>query len=165
MQGAFPDSCFNSMKVRLKPLSAICKDGGVNRFNSMKVRLKRIRTSARCTRKRQFQFHEGPIKTSIMKYNHLEKLSFNSMKVRLKLAQERCISTLMTMFQFHEGPIKTCKPPLSLSTRLGFNSMKVRLKLGYEFIARDAYKFQFHEGPIKTVCADTCSVRRLVSIP
>ena len=56
--------CFNSMKVRLKRNTQILQLQAEGSFNSMKVRLKP--QSAKPTPLDVlFQFHEGPIKTSI----------------------------------------------------------------------------------------------------
>ena len=53
---------FNSMKVRLKPLSNNSDYKSQIGFNSMKVRLKPI-GSQHLNGHKMFQFHEGPIKT------------------------------------------------------------------------------------------------------
>ena len=53
-----------------------------------------------------FQFHEGPIKTELMRQSRQR----------------------VQWFQFHEGPIKTHRCRDASYTREGFNSMKVRLK-------------------------------------
>ena len=53
-----------------------------------------------------FQFHEGPIKTSI----------------------EGAATEEAAPFQFHEGPIKTLIVRIISASVLSFNSMKVRLK-------------------------------------
>ena len=75
-----------------------------------------------------FQFHEGPIKTSLVADSTHNYDGFNSMKVRLK--PPRCSGkTKVSRFQFHEGPIKT--------------TLAARDKTGLTM-------FQFHEGPIKT---------------
>ncbi len=54
----------------------------------------------------QFQFHEGPIKTSF--------------------AVSYC--KVCSLFQFHEGPIKTARISTFAYAKKRFNSMKVRLK-------------------------------------
>ena len=56
-------SSFNSMKVRLKQLDQLVKQGELTGFNSMKVRLKQVDNSFTDLRVIRFQFHEGPIKT------------------------------------------------------------------------------------------------------
>ena len=100
-----PIPCFNSMKVRLKPVSI---------ENTLFVLW--------------FQFHEGPIKTGIFKTKCEVKGCFNSMKVRLKLYQFKGRVVCAKKFQFHEGPIKTGGVgPYARRVRC-FNSMKVRLK-------------------------------------
>ena len=118
---------FNSMKVRLKQKETVNVQVVLPRFNSMKVRLKRVGelNATLCT---QFQFHEGPIKTSSCTLWHRPPPSFNSMKVRLKP------STLDS----------------SASLAAGFNSMKVRLKPMQRAESHSRTLFQFHEGPIKT---------------
>ena len=54
-----------------------------------------------------FQFHEGPIKTSIAETLNVHLRGFNSMKVRLKPAPAYAEAYSNPVFQFHEGPIKT----------------------------------------------------------
>ena len=112
-----------------------------------------------------FQFHEGPIKTSI---------------------NEHAVN-IFVVFQFHEGPIKThlqkwllnssngfnsMKVRLKLFPRVGvlgrafsFNSMKVRLKLVHSLQTYSNHVFQFHEGPIKTQSIAIHQVNSEVSIP
>ena len=53
-----------------------------------------------------FQFHEGPIKTSLPAPDTGYFGSFNSMKVRLKHILSQHLGPQIE-FQFHEGPIKT----------------------------------------------------------
>ena len=55
----------------------------------------------------QFQFHEGPIKTTEKREKALAKMGFNSMKVRLKPDNCHLVVFRAFEFQFHEGPIKT----------------------------------------------------------
>ena len=94
----------------------------------MKVRLKQSLLPARCLPPKQFQFHEGPIKTSRGIQYRTEKLCFNSMKVRLKRV----------------------KAQILITSHRSFNSMKVRLKQVCCQSLSNRVGFQFHEGPIKT---------------
>ena len=137
----------------------------------MKVRLKRKYLWTR-TKWPEFQFHEGPIKTSPFAALCWPFDGFNSMKVRLKrrcaLQQDMDIQfqfhegpiktefscsylLLNGRFQFHEGPIKTLFCVHVAYYQRSFNSMKVRLKpYPWKLLNNTLCWFQFHEGPIKT---------------
>ena len=106
------------MPLRLPPRS----------FNSMKVRLKLIKQLVLSLTMRQFQFHEGPIKTKHFVTLCQIFIRFNSMKVRLKLSLFENVLKMHNSFQFHEGPIKTRTFPVRPLVARCFNSMKVRLK-------------------------------------
>ena len=90
-----------------------------------------------------FQFHEGPIKTSLRCFKSRYCSCFNSMKVRLKQKVE-ALTRNLSPFQFHEGPIKT-----------------------FDFECREhgLIMFQFHEGPIKTKEGGRSQEGMQVSIP
>ena len=97
---------FNSMKVRLKLLNVRCLCMSMPSFNSMKVRLKLTQATGGAHICEEFQFHEGPIKTSRFQSIIFKKWCFNSMKVRLKQFGRDDVHHPCA-FQFHEGPIKT----------------------------------------------------------
>ena len=94
------------MKVRLKQSLARYTFVLAEGFNSMKVRLKPVSSELQLD-ETEFQFHEGPIKTEDRTKYQVYSARFNSMKVRLK--RRICANVLgfATLFQFHEGPIKT----------------------------------------------------------
>ncbi|CDA45407.1 unknown [Prevotella sp. CAG:5226] len=85
-------------------------------FNSIKVRLKQDAVDF-VLNANYFQFHKGPIKTSIINHIKLFISSFNSMKVRLKHAYSNPVGNFIR-FQFHEGPIKTAMSGVALKLLL-----------------------------------------------
>ena len=97
--------CFNSMKVRLKPYGLYASRGYP-----------------------KFQFHEGPIKTLMVRPMRLTLPRFNSMKVRLKPRLLLKCPVWKLRFNSMKVRLKLCvSRPLAYSQTC-FNSMKVRLK-------------------------------------
>ena len=96
---------FNSIKVRLRPLSVVYLLSILLHFNSIKVRLRPM-SSFSYLIIRLFQFHKGSIKTPKASIIGLSPANFNSIKVRLRhTIGGQSIST--HVFQFHKGSIKT----------------------------------------------------------
>ena len=120
---------FNSIKVRLKPLTGWI--GNVN--NNFQFHKGAIETgwcdAFECPQ-RDFQFHKGAIETNSWRKRRKCDVSFNSIKVRLK-----------------RWP--TDVEYMTLDT---FNSIKVRLKPAARMaIPSSAPAFQFHKGAIETL--------------
>ena len=99
-------NCFNSMKVRLKPAD----------LSNMYIQS-------------LFQFHEGPIKTSLRCLRSRYCSCFNSMKVRLKRCKTPAWWTRTLCFNSMKVRLKPKAFAAVTATYLSFNSMKVRLKL------------------------------------
>ena len=119
----------------------------------MKVRLKPAGPPCHSSQT-QFQFHEGPIKTSPYADRINLAMKFQFHEGPIKTSDSINAFGANVVFQFHEGPIKTvCQnSPSFLFTC--FNSMKVRLKRPASLFAVLLARFQFHEGPIKTEMED-----------
>ena len=87
-------SCFNSIKVRLKPTGE-GRRATIREFQFHKGTIKtRYRYVSRYGR-RMFQFHKGTIKTGILQSVWALLNSFNSIKVRLKLPTSIFFMSLM----------------------------------------------------------------------
>ena len=78
--------CFNSIKVRLKPLSTSSFLGRGRLFQFHKGAIKTRYDFAIPEFDNLFQFHKGAIKTILMHFLSLTVFCFNSIKVRLKLS-------------------------------------------------------------------------------
>ena len=76
-----------------------------------------------------FQFHEGPIKTTLTITLSLLNIVFQFHEGPIKtLGLLHLAVRNPSEFQFHEGPIKTSWVKHRERHEVGFNSMKVRLK-------------------------------------
>ena len=134
-------------------------------FNSIKVRLKLITAVNVPIVFVLFQFHKGTIKTSWPAGQHARNLLFQFHKGTIKTVEENLYLYLIHSFQFHKGTIKTGLPSEPPFCCRYFNSIKVRLKLSATAVRPLSVQFQFHKGTIKTRYRNQRQIGDGISIP
>ena len=99
---------FNSIKVRLEPISEVITTANTS-FQFHKGTIRTFQPAAEDAKAYQFQFHKGTIRTKIL--NSVCSVEFS--------------------FQFHKGTIRTQRDIASMTIQQNFNSIKVRLEHCY----------------------------------
>ena len=124
---------FNSMKVRLKPITTKYTEIKLTEFQFHEGPIKTPKPKTSHNTPTKFQFHEGPIKTLPNELVVPQGMMFQFHEGPIKTLPWTSCSPSHRQFQFHEGPIKTFNPWRNFTPWISFNSMKVRLKHGVDF--------------------------------
>ncbi len=119
--------------VRLKAIRNASLRANPLSFNSTMVRLKAELVIKDGGKFIAFQFHNGSIKSLLIRFDPQRIPGFNSTMVRLKEALQTELDAFLSEFQFHNGSIKSVSTRFRCRCRSCFNSTMVRLKERSQF--------------------------------
>ena len=163
--------CFNTTLVQLKVAPCRSHPPSFWCFNTTLVQLKgRLITTIPVRPEGLFQYHTGPIKSTLLLRHGFHPCRFQYHTGPIKRWISARATTEPRRFQYHTGPIKR---EIDMEVKwLGcttcFNTTLVQLK-GRWLCARTrrTVRFQYHTGPIKRRTAKpfSCYPNACVSIP
>ena len=138
--------------VRLRRKYERTRSNRASNFNSIMVRLIQ-RMSCSPTYTKEFQFHNGTIKTLWKAENNTYLYLFQFHNGTIKTVTNIITHLPDLRFQFHNGTIKTSSPSASIAVLLRFQFHNGTIKtLISQIVNFCQSKFQFHNGTIKTLC-------------